>query len=260
MSVAKSGLKTWLRVEGMISEEIKERGMFLAGTLRSAIDKSSTQLKDELRSQVRRAGLGERLEKAWQRAIYPKNAGKMTFGPAAVVYSKSTILHRAFNENRTISARRAEYLVIALPAAIHLGLGYSTISRNGTKVPAGQRRKVSEIDAAAKKLRAVVVSAHNTKRGPRMARAKPKGRNAPIEGRRIVIMKARKGDGLTAVFYEPKMARGLPLFALRKQVQGKKLLNIEPAFAAAQRNVLREVNMALQKQKPAWMTWAENYR
>jgi Flp pilus assembly protein TadB len=165
MSVAKSGLKTWLRVEGVISDELKERGTFLASALRKAVDKSSTQLKEELRLQVRRAGLGERLEKAWQSTIYPKNSGKMTFGPAAVVYSKSTILHRAFNENRTISAGRAQYLVVALPAAIHLGLGYSTISRNGTKVPAGQRRKVSEIDAAAKKLRAVVVSAHNTKRG-----------------------------------------------------------------------------------------------
>jgi hypothetical protein len=73
-------------------------------------------------------------------------------------------------------------------------------------------------------------------------------------------MKAKKGEGLTAVFYEPKMVRGLPLFALRKQIRGKKLLNIEPAFAAAKKNVLREVNMALQQQKPAWMTWAENYR
>ncbi len=161
------------------------------------------------------------------------------------MYSKSTILHRAFDESRTIRAARVQYLVIALPAAIHLGLGYSTKSRKGGSVPAGQRRKLSEIDAAAKLLRAVVVSATQGKRGPRLAKAKPRGRNAPIEGRRIVIMKAKKGEGLTAVFYAPDSPKGLPLFALRRQVAGRKLLDIAGPAEAAKLAVKREVNAAI---------------
>jgi hypothetical protein len=194
---------------------------------------------------VRRANLGEGLEKAWRLDKFPKRRSKTNLDPAAVVYSKSTILHRAFDESRNIRASRAQYLAIALPAAIHLGLGYSSKSRKGSSVPAGQRRKVSEIDVAAKKLRAVVVSATQGKRGPRVAKAKPKGRNAPLQGRRIVIMKAKKGDGLTAVFYAPDMKKGLPLFALRRQVAGRKLLDIAGPAEAAKQAVKREVNAAI---------------
>jgi hypothetical protein len=233
------------KADKLISDEIKQRQEILAAGLRDGIHRTGETLQAELRSQVRRANLGEGLEKAWRLDKYPKRRSKTNMDPAAVVYSKSTILHRAFDESRTIRAARVQYLVIALPAAIHLGLGYSTKSRKGSAVPAGQRRKVSEIDAAAKKLRAVVVSATQGKRGPRLAKAKPRGRNAPIEGRRIVIMKAKKGEGLTAVFYAPDQPKGLPLFALRKQIQGKKLLDISGPAEAARRAVKREVNAAI---------------
>jgi hypothetical protein len=234
-----------MKVQGMVSEEIKQRQEILSAGLRDGVHRTAEMLQAELRGQVRRANLGEGLEKAWRLEKYPKRKSKTNLDPRAVVYSKSTILHRAFEESRSIRAVRAQYLVIALPAAIHLGLGYSTKSRKGGAVPAGQRRKVSDIEAAAKLLRAVVVSAHNAKRGPRMAKAKPKGRNAPIEGRRIVIMKARKGDGLTAVFYAPDQPKGLPLFALRKQIQGKKLLDISGAAETARRAVKREINASI---------------
>ena len=233
------------KIEGMVSEEIKKRQEILSSALRNGVHRTAEVLQAELRSQVRRANLGEGLEKAWRLDKFPKRKSKTNLDPRAVVYSKSTILHRAFDESRNIRAARAQYLVIALPAAIHLGLGYSTKSRKGGTVPAGQRRKVSEIDAAAKKLRAVVVSAKHGKRGPRIAKAKPKGRNAPLEGRRIVIMKAKKGEGLTAVFYASDMKKGLPLFALRKTVAGRKLLDVSGAAQTARENIMREVNAAI---------------
>ena len=233
------------KADKLISDEIKQRQEILASGLRDGIHRTGEVLQSELRSQVRRANLGEGLEKAWRLDKFPKRRSKTNLDPAAVVYSKSTILHRAFDESRNIRASRAQYLAIALPAAIHLGLGYSSKSRKGSSVPAGQRRKVSEIDVAAKKLRAVVVSATQGKRGPRVAKAKPKGRNAPLQGRRIVIMKAKKGDGLTAVFYAPDMKKGLPLFALRRQVAGRKLLDIAGPAEAAKQAVKREVNAAI---------------
>ena len=233
------------KVDKLISDEIRQRQEILASGLRDGIHRTGEVLQAELRSQVRRANLGEGLEKAWRLDKFPKRRSKTNLDPAAVVYSKSTILHRAFDESRNIRASRAQYLAIALPAAIHLGLGYSSKSRKGGTVPAGQRRKVSEIDVAAKKLRAVVVSAKHGKRAPRVAKAKPKGRNAPMQGRRIVIMKAKKGEGLTAVFYAPDMKKGLPLFALRKQVAGRKLLDIAGPAEAAKQAVKREVNAAI---------------
>jgi hypothetical protein len=238
-------MKILVKAHKLISDEIKQRQEILADGLRDGIHRTGEVLQAELRAQVRRANLGEGLEKAWRLDKYPKRLSKLNLDPAAVVYSKSTILHRAFDENRTIRAGRKQYVVIALPAAIHLGLGYSRKSRKGGTVPAGALRKVSEIDVAAKKLRAVVVSAAHGKRGPRVANAKPKGRNAPIEGRRILIMKAKKGEGLTAVFVALDQKKPLPLFALRRQVVGRKLLDIAGPAAAAKQAVKREVNAAI---------------
>jgi hypothetical protein len=47
------------------------------------------------------------------------------------------------------------------------------------------------------------------------------------------------------VFYAPDQPNGLPLFALRKQIQGKKLLDISGPAEAARRAVKREVNAAI---------------
>ena len=232
-----------MKAERMISDEIKQRQEILASALRQGVYRAGEMLQAELRGQVRRANLGEGLEKAWRLDEYPKRRSRLNLGPAALVYSKSVRLHRAFDQASLVRAVRKQYLVIALPAAIHLGLGYSTKSRDGGK--SWRKAKYSEIDVAAKKLRAVVVSAYSGKRGPRMAKAKPRGRNAPIQGRRIVVMKAKKGEGLTAVFYAPDQPKGLPLFALRKQIQGKKLLDISGPAEAAHRAVKREVNAAI---------------
>jgi hypothetical protein len=130
--------------------QLKKLSGFHGGNLESAYNKFKAEYEDceaqanKVRSQVRRANLGEGLEKAWRLDKFPKRRSKTNMDPAAVVYSKSTILHRAFEESRLVRAVRAQYLVIALPAAIHLGLGYSTKSRKGGAVPAGQRRTVSE--------------------------------------------------------------------------------------------------------------------
>lgn len=232
------------KMEGMISEEIAKRQEILASALRNGVHRAAETLQGELRRQVRAANLGEGLEKAWRLEKYPRRPSKTNLDPAGIVFSKSTVLHRAFDEGKIIRAQRTQWLVIALPAALHLGLGYTTSSRAGGSAKA-VRRKLSEIDAAAKKLRAVVVSATHGKRGPRKVKVKQRGRNAPIEGRRILIMKSKKGDGLTAVFVAPDQKKPLPLFALRKQVKGRKLLNIAGPAQAARDSIKREVNAAI---------------
>jgi hypothetical protein len=232
------------KADKLISDEIKQRQEILASGLRDGVYRAGEMLHAELRAQVRRANLGEGLEKAWRFEKYPRRASRTTLDPVSLIYSKATFLHRAFDEANTVRAKNKTYLLIALPAAIHLGLGYTSGTRLGGSSKA-VRRKLSSLHEAAKRLRAVVVSATQGKRGPRIAKPTPKGRNAPVKGNRIVIMKAKKGDGLTAVFYASDMKKGLPLFALRKQVAGRKLLDIAGPAEAARQAVKREVNAAI---------------
>lgn len=238
-------MKLLTKIEGDIAAMIRKEQSALAAALREGVHNAGKTLQENLRGQVRRAGLGQGLEKAWRLEKYPKRRSRTSLDPVALVYSKSTVLHRAFDEARSITPRRSGWLVIALPAALHLGLGYTTRSRKGGTVPAGQKRKLSDIEAAARLLKAEVVSAVPGRRVKlRMTKAR-NGGGKKIAGRRIVIMKSKKGVGLTAVFYENDRAKPLPLFALRRSMTNRKLLDIEGPAKAAARMVVQEVRVAM---------------
>ena len=74
-----------MKVERMVSEEIQRRQEILASGLRDGVHRTGEALQAELRGQVRRANLGEGLEKAWRLDKYPKRRSKLNMGPAAVV-------------------------------------------------------------------------------------------------------------------------------------------------------------------------------
>ena len=107
----------------------------ISGALRHGIETASSGLLAELRAQVRSAGLGPKLEKAWQREVYPRSR-KRTFHPAALVYSKSTVLHDAFDRGPTIVGQASRFLVIPTEAGRRLGLGEVPSAR---KVPRSSR-------------------------------------------------------------------------------------------------------------------------
>lgn len=238
-------MKLLATIQGDIAAVIRKEQSALADALRLGVHRAGQTLQENLRGQVRRVGLGQGLEKAWRLEKYPKRRSRSSLDPVALVYSKSTVLHRAFDEARSITPRQSGWLVIALPAAINLGLGYSTRSRKGGPVPAGQRRKVSDIEAAARLLKAEVVSAMPGRRVKlRASKARSVG-GKKIAGRRIVIIKSKKGVGLTAVFYENDRAKPLPLFALRRSMTNRKLLDIEGPAKAAARMVVQEVRLAM---------------
>lgn len=58
-------------------------------------------LKEELRDQVRRAGLGERAAKTWQAKVYPQS-GRPSLDPAGYVYSKWPKVIDAYDKGATI--------------------------------------------------------------------------------------------------------------------------------------------------------------
>ncbi|MCA8932079.1 MAG: hypothetical protein KDA49_06395, partial [Rhodospirillaceae bacterium] len=81
-----------------------------------AINYAGSGLQRELRTQVRRAGLGIGVEKAWQRQKYPGRGNSL--GAANLVFSKADRVHQAFSADRTVRGRNGNWLVIPLPPAV----------------------------------------------------------------------------------------------------------------------------------------------
>ena len=65
-----------MRLVATISDNLQplldDQAEAISIALRTAIETASTSLLDELRGQVRAAGLGTGLEKAWRREVYPR--------------------------------------------------------------------------------------------------------------------------------------------------------------------------------------------
>lgn len=134
-------------IQGDLKDFLEGELTDLAREVREAVNAAAEGLRDELREQVRAAGLGAGLEKAWRSEVYPKGRTR-TLKPAGLVYSKATVLHQAYIEGPTIVAG-GKYLVIALPEAVRMGFGYaSDLPRGNRGIPAGARRKYSQLGRA----------------------------------------------------------------------------------------------------------------
>lgn len=155
----------------------------VADAVRSGVSRASARTQEELRSQVRSAGLGQGLANAWRLQIYP--TGKRSIHPAGLVYSKSTVLHLAFSEGTTITAHRARFLAIPTPIAVGMGFGRTGTSRKGGGIPGGQSRRAAQVREAISRLGEKNIRVFQSRRGrwlmmyqppaPRGSRAKPKG-------------------------------------------------------------------------------------
>ena len=196
----------------------------ISTALRTAVERASLTLLEDLRGQVRAAGLGVGLEKAWQREVYPRSR-RRTFRPAALVYSKSTVLHDAFDVGPTITPRRGRFLVIPTEAGRRLGLGTVASSRKGGAIPGGARRRYADLAPFADRLDAEIVSASRGARGRRRGRREA--------GPRIVLVPSRAG-GLVALLYSRRDARPVAIARLLPMVALSKRLDIAGAEARAE--------------------------
>lgn len=130
-------------IDGSLTELIEGELRVAARGITAAVKRSSSCLQNELRRQVRKAGLGKGLEKAFRKNIYPKRGRSM--GAAGLVFSKATRLHEAYSADRTISTRTGSWLVIPADAAIARGF-----DRNHKKSRGPVPRKHANIEAAGK--------------------------------------------------------------------------------------------------------------
>ena len=182
------------RVVGRIDDGLDAQAADLSDRLRHAIAVSARQLRDDLRDQVRAAGLGRGLEKAWREVVYPQRRVR-TFRPAGLVYSNAPLLHEVFDTGATVAARRSKYLVIPTRAGERLGLGEVRSSRKGGWIPGRATRRYADLGAFADRIGAEVVSASRARNAPPEL-----GRRHRSGGSRIVLTGARGGD-LMAVLH-----------------------------------------------------------
>lgn len=92
----------------------------------AGVAKITTSIKDDLRSQVVNAGLGNKLAKSWQSKFYPK--GQKSISAAGWVFSKAPKILRAFNEGALIKSKDGFFLAIPTDAAPKRGIGGRRIS------------------------------------------------------------------------------------------------------------------------------------
>ena len=94
----------------IMQEEVKNIG----DAARKSITESTTGLKEDLRNEVRSAGMGNRLATTWRSKFYP-NAAPMD--SAGLVYSKAPKIIDAHGRGVTIRAKGGKYLAIPTDAA-----------------------------------------------------------------------------------------------------------------------------------------------
>ena len=94
----------------MMKAELKNIG----DAARKSIAESTAGLKEELRAEVRSAGMGNRLATTWRSKLYP-NEGPLD--SAGFVYSKAPKIIDAHSRGVTIRARGGKYLAIPTDAA-----------------------------------------------------------------------------------------------------------------------------------------------
>ncbi|OYD82500.1 DUF6441 family protein [Azospirillum brasilense] len=209
------------RIQGDLKGLLNERIGEIGDAARAAVRSVSEQLQAELRAQVRSAGLGVGLEKAWRLDLYPKS-GRKTLRPAGLIYSKATRLHDAFDAGESVRAKGGKWLAIPLEAAKQAGLDRRKPRPGATRtgpVPA----KWSNVEAAEKRF------------GPL--------RFVPIGGGgRALLVADGKARGDTLARGGAGRATSIPLFLLVRQTRGRKLLDISGAAERAQARLVANLS------------------
>lgn len=213
-------------IRGDLGAYLKGEQDALAKRITEITNRESLRLRDELRAQVRAARLGPGLEKAWRHETYPRSR-RASLRPAGLVYSKSTVLHGAFDEGPVIHAGHS-FLVIPTREAAAMGFAETREARGSRAIPAGARRRYGRLGAAVARLGAKNIKFLPTKAGnvlvvytpPKRGAKGPGGRNFTAGPERGFQLRGGRGD--------------VPLFVLVRQVRVRKVLDIDRAAKAAE--------------------------
>lgn len=104
-------------LERCMADEIRVSEAVVTASIREAVD----GLKNDLRRQIVKAGLGKRLANTWRGQVYPK--GQKSLNAAGLVWSKAPQIVRAHDEGVTIRGKAGLFLAIPTPMAPRQVLG-----------------------------------------------------------------------------------------------------------------------------------------
>lgn len=119
-------LRLTLALTGNLKREMERELAAAEKAVTAGVRTATAGLKGELRAQVRRAGLGNRLANAWRGQDFPR-AGT-SLGAKGFVFTRAPRLIEAFAKNTTIRANRGVFLAIPTDAAPKRGVGGRKIS------------------------------------------------------------------------------------------------------------------------------------
>ncbi|MGQ9367692.1 DUF6441 family protein [Azospirillum sp. ST 5-10] len=213
------------RIDGDLRAVLDDRLSEIADAARAAVSGVAAELQADLRAQVRAAGLGEGLEKAWRLEVYPK-ARRRSFRPASLVYSNATRLHAAFDAGPAIRAKNASWLAIPLPAAVAAGLDRQWGRRDNAHSRWRAKAKWSAIQAAEERFGGL--------------------RFVPINGnRRALLVADGKARGDRLARGGVGRATSIPLFLLVRQTKLPKRLDLDGAASRAEQRLASRLSKIL---------------
>jgi len=113
-------------IRGDLEKFMKDQQKAAEVAVTAAVTEITNNIKQDLRTQVASAGLGQKLARTWQSKLYPK--GQKSIEAAGWIFSKAPELIRAFNDGVVIKSKEGFFLAIPTPAAPKRGVGGKRIS------------------------------------------------------------------------------------------------------------------------------------
>ncbi len=110
--------------KGGLGRIFRDEARVMGRAVPAAINRGTTELKEDLRADVRKAGLGNRLPRTWRSKFY-RNQG---INAAGVVFSKAPHIVQAFEEGKPIRAQGRRWLAVPTDRAPKQGIGRKRIS------------------------------------------------------------------------------------------------------------------------------------
>ena len=104
-----------VKITGSIIKDVEKYIADSEKAVQSAVTQATNGLKQELRDQVRSAGLGRRLPNTWRSAINPK--GKNSINASGSVGSTAREIIDSNTKGSTIRGKQGNWIVIPLEAA-----------------------------------------------------------------------------------------------------------------------------------------------
>lgn len=113
-------------ISGNLPQMMLEEARAAEKAVTQSVVAATSGLRADLRAQVVRSGLGERMSRTWKMRRYP--ATGFSIGTAGLVYADMPDVIRAFNDGVAITSDKGTFLAIPTPAAPKRGIGGKRIN------------------------------------------------------------------------------------------------------------------------------------